>query len=46
MPEISFVNLLIVAAVAVLAPLLLGYVPRLRLPSVVVEIWRESCPAE
>jgi Kef-type K+ transport system membrane component KefB len=38
MPQISFVNLLIVAAVAVLAPLLLGYLPRLRLPAVVVEI--------
>ena len=38
MPEISFINLLIVAAVAVLAPLLLGLLPRLRLPSVVVEI--------
>jgi Kef-type K+ transport system membrane component KefB len=35
---ISFVNLLIVAAVAVGAPLLLGFLPRLRLPSVVVEI--------
>ena len=38
MPELSFVNLLIVAAVAVGAPLLLGYLPRLRLPSVVVEV--------
>ncbi len=38
MPELSFVNLLIVAVVAVAAPLLLGYFPRLRLPSVVVEI--------
>jgi hypothetical protein len=38
MPQISFVNLLIVAAVAVLAPLLLGYLPRLRLPAVMVEI--------
>src|SRR4249920_3658548 len=38
MPQISFVNLLIVAAVAVLAPLLIGYLPRLRLPAVVVEI--------
>jgi Kef-type K+ transport system membrane component KefB len=38
MPQISFVNLLVVAAVAVLAPLLLGYLPRLRLPAVVVEI--------
>ncbi|HEX3199906.1 MAG TPA: cation:proton antiporter, partial [Propionibacteriaceae bacterium] len=38
MPQISFVNLLIVAAVAVLAPLLIGYLPRLRLPAVVLEI--------
>jgi Kef-type K+ transport system membrane component KefB len=38
MPQVSFVNLLIVAAVAVLAPLLLGFLPRLRIPSVVVEI--------
>jgi Kef-type K+ transport system membrane component KefB len=40
MPQISFVNLLIVAAVAVavLAPLLLGYLPRLRLPAVLVDI--------
>jgi Kef-type K+ transport system membrane component KefB len=38
MPQISFVNLLIVATVAVLAPLLIGYLPRLRLPAVVVEI--------
>ena len=38
MPEISFVSLLVVAAVAVAAPLLLGFLPRLRLPAVVVEI--------
>ena len=38
MPQISFVNLLIVAAVALLAPLLIRYLPRLRLPAVVVEI--------
>lgn len=38
MPEISFVNLLVVAAVAVAAPLLLGFLPRLRLPAVVLEI--------
>ena len=38
MPELSFVNLRIVAVVAVAAPLLLGYFPRLRLPSVVVEV--------
>jgi len=45
MPQISFVNLLIVAAVAVLAPLLLGYLPRLRLPAVVVErSWSRARP--
>ncbi len=38
MPDVSFVNLLVVAAVAVLAPLLLGFLPRLRVPSVVLEI--------
>lgn len=38
MPEVSFVNLLIVAAVGVLAPLLLGFLPRLRVPSAVLEI--------
>jgi Kef-type K+ transport system membrane component KefB len=38
MPAVSFVNLLAVAAVALAAPLLLGLVPRLRLPAVVVEI--------
>jgi Kef-type K+ transport system membrane component KefB len=38
MPEVSFVNLLVVVAVAVLAPLLLGFLPKLRVPSVVVEI--------
>ena len=38
MPEVSFVHLLIVAAVGVLAPLLLGFLPRLRVPSAVLEI--------
>jgi Kef-type K+ transport system membrane component KefB len=38
MPAVPFVNLLAVAAVALAAPLLLGLVPRLRLPAVVVEI--------
>jgi Kef-type K+ transport system membrane component KefB len=37
-PDVSFDSLLIVAAVAVLAPLALGYAPRLRVPAVVVEI--------
>ena len=38
MDEISFSGLVVVAAVALLAPLLLGLAPRLRLPSVVLEI--------
>lgn len=38
MPEVSFANLAIVAAVAFGAPLALGLVPRLRAPSLVVEL--------
>jgi Kef-type K+ transport system membrane component KefB len=38
MPDVSFTNLLIVVAVAVLAPLAVGYFPRLRIPAVVLEI--------
>ena len=38
MPDVSFTNLLVIMVIAVLAPLLIGYVPRLRIPSVVVEI--------
>src|SRR6516225_2273987 len=38
MPDVSFTNLLVVAAVAVLAPLTVGYSPRLRIPAVVLEI--------
>ena len=38
MPGVSFTNLLIVAAVAVLAPLTVGFFPRLRVPAVVLEI--------
>ena len=38
MEEISFTGLVVVAAVALLAPLLLGLLPRLRLPPVVLEI--------
>jgi Kef-type K+ transport system membrane component KefB len=37
-PELSFTNLLIVAAVAAAVPLALGWAPRLRVPSVVLEI--------
>ena len=38
MPEIGFTNLLLVVAAAFAAPFLLGLAPRLRLPSVVLEI--------
>src|SRR6266704_2231591 len=38
MPDVSFINLLVVAAVAVAAPLAVGYLPRLRVPAVVLEI--------
>src|SRR5262245_57727772 len=37
-PEISFANLVIVAAIAFFLPLLLGLMPWLRLPAVVLEI--------
>ncbi|MDQ2750239.1 MAG: cation:proton antiporter [Actinomycetota bacterium] len=38
MPATSFLNLFIVCLVAAGAPLLLGFLPRLRLPSVILEI--------
>jgi Kef-type K+ transport system membrane component KefB len=38
MPPVSFDNLLIITLVALLAPLTVGYVPALRVPSVVLEI--------
>ena len=38
MPDVSFGNLLVVAAVAAVVPLALGWAPRLRVPSVVLEI--------
>ena len=38
MPDVSFNNLLIVVAVAVAAPLVIGFAPRLRTPAVVLEI--------
>jgi Kef-type K+ transport system membrane component KefB len=37
-PDVSFTNLVLVCAVGAVAPLLLGFAPRLRLPSVVLEI--------
>ncbi len=38
MPDVSFDNLLVVSLIAVLAPLLLGFAPRLRIPAIVLEI--------
>jgi Kef-type K+ transport system membrane component KefB len=38
MGDVSFTNLLVVCAIAVVAPLLLGFIPRLRVPSAVLEI--------
>ena len=38
MPDVSFSGLVVVAAVAFLAPLVLGFLPRLRIPAVVLEI--------
>ncbi len=38
MPTVHFTNLLIVVAVGLLAPLALGFFPRLRLPAIVLEI--------
>jgi len=36
MPTVHFTNLLIVVAVGFLAPLALGFFPRVRLPSIVL----------
>ena len=38
MPDIDFGNLLGVLVIALLAPLALGFAPRLRIPAVVLEI--------
>ena len=38
MPTVHFTNLLIVVAVGLLAPLALGFFPRVRLPAIVLEI--------
>jgi Kef-type K+ transport system membrane component KefB len=38
MPDVEFVNLLGVLAVAVIGPVVLGFLPRLRVPAVVLEI--------
>jgi len=37
-PDVSFTNLLVITAVAAAIPLALGWAPRLRIPSVVLEI--------
>jgi Kef-type K+ transport system membrane component KefB len=38
MPHVSFDNLFVISLVGALAPLVLGYLPRVRVPSVVLEI--------
>ncbi len=38
MPEVDFVNLLVVLLIALAAPLLLGFAPKIRVPAVVLEI--------
>jgi Kef-type K+ transport system membrane component KefB len=38
MPGVHFTNLLIVVAAGLLAPLVLGFFPRVRLPAIVLEI--------
>jgi Kef-type K+ transport system membrane component KefB len=38
MPDVHFTNLLIVVAVGLVAPLALGFLPRFRLPAIVLEI--------
>jgi Kef-type K+ transport system membrane component KefB len=38
MPAVHFTNLLIVVAIGLAAPLVLGFVPQLRLPAIVLEI--------
>jgi len=38
MPHVSFASLVVVAAIAVVAPLLVGLFPRVRIPAVVLEI--------
>src|SRR5262249_48021753 len=38
MPDVHFTNLLIVVAIGLLAPLTLGFFPRVRLPAIVLEI--------
>jgi len=38
MEDITFTNLLAISAIAVLAPLVVGYLPALRIPAVVLEI--------
>lgn len=38
MPDVSLTNLLVICAVAVAPPLLVGFLPWLRVPAVVLEI--------
>src|SRR5438874_10945816 len=38
MPKVSFASLVVVSAIAVAAPLIVGLFPRIRVPAVVLEI--------
>ena len=38
MPAVHYTNLLIVVTIGLLAPLALGFFPRLRLPAIVLEL--------
>ncbi|MBV8236408.1 MAG: cation:proton antiporter, partial [Acidimicrobiia bacterium] len=38
MPNVSFASLVVVSAIAVAAPLVVGLFPRIRVPAVVLEI--------
>src|SRR5437764_14028938 len=38
MPKVSFASLVVVSAIAVAAPLIVGFFPRIRVPAVVLEI--------
>jgi hypothetical protein len=42
-PEVSFANLFFVSLIALCTPTVLGFFPRLRIPSVVVAIAAASC---
>ena len=44
MPDVGFTNLLVVSLIALVAPLALGFVPRLRMPAVAVSYTHLTLP--